>query len=208
MLATATYHSWAISLSLLVIRVALGGMIAAHGLNKIFGGGKIAGTAGWFHSIGMRPGVPNAWAAAITEVGAGLFLILGLITPVACAGLVALMVVAIITVHRANGFFVFNAGQGIEYCLIVAAIAIGVWFSHLFPPVWRESAPPPARFLDVTRESGLSYVHDNGSRGDQETPTTLPGAVAFLDYDNDGHPDLFFVGGTAWPWAPPTATSS
>jgi putative oxidoreductase len=126
MLATATYHSWAISLSLLLIRVALGGMIAAHGLNKIFGGGKIAGTAGWFHSIGMRPGVPNAWAAAITEVGAGLFLILGLITPVACAGLVALMVVAIITVHRANGFFVFNAGQGIEYCLIVAAIAIGL----------------------------------------------------------------------------------
>jgi putative oxidoreductase len=95
-------------------------------LNKVFGGGKIAGTAAWFDSIGMRPGKPNAWAAALTELGAGALLILGLATPFACAGLVALMVVAIITVHRKNGFFVFNPGQGIEYCLVVALVAIGL----------------------------------------------------------------------------------
>ena len=87
--------------------------------------------------------------------------------------------------------------------IAVAAIGVGVWFSHLFPPVWRQSAPPPARFEDVTRASGLGYVHDNGARAELETPTTLPGAVAFLDYDNDGHPDLFFVGGTSWPWVAP-----
>ena len=89
--------------------------------------------------------------------------------------------------------------------LAVAAILFGVWFSRLFPFASPPSAPPPVRFTDVTRGSGIAFVHDNGSRDDQDTPTSLPGAVAFLDYDNDGHPDLFFVGGTAWPWNSPAA---
>jgi putative oxidoreductase len=101
-------------------------MILAHGLNKFFGGGRIAGTAAWFDSIGMRPGTLNAVMAASTEVGVGILLILGLLTPFACAGLVSLMVVAIITVHRKNGFFVFNPGQGIEYCLVVALMAVAL----------------------------------------------------------------------------------
>ena len=69
MLATALNHHATWNFCLLLLRVTLGAMIAAHGLNKIFGGGKIAGTAAWFDSIGMRPGVPNAWAAALTEIG-------------------------------------------------------------------------------------------------------------------------------------------
>ena len=101
-------------------------MIAAHGMNKIFGGGKIAGTAAWFDSIGMKPGVPNAWAAALTEIGAGLFLIVGFLVPLGCAGVVALMTVAILTVHRKNGFFIFNEGQGIEYCVVIALVAIAL----------------------------------------------------------------------------------
>lgn len=85
--------------------------------------------------------------------------------------------------------------------LAVAAIAFGVWFSRIFPFATPPSAPPPVRFTDVTRDSGIDFVHDNGSREGLDTPTTLPGAVAFLDYDNDGHPDLFMVSGTSWPWA-------
>jgi hypothetical protein len=77
---------------------------------------------------------------------------------------------------------------------------IGVVFSRLFPFSSRAAAAPPVRFTDVTSESGLDFVHDNGVQFGRETPTTLPGAVAFLDYDNDGHPDLFFVCGTSWPW--------
>ena len=119
-------HSTVYSLCVLLMRVMLGGMIASHGLNKFFGGGKIAGTAGWFDSMGMRPGRLNALLAATTEVGVGLLLIVGLLTPLACAGLVSIMVVAIITVHLKNGFFVFNAGQGIEYCLVVAVMAIAL----------------------------------------------------------------------------------
>ena len=130
MTATAVHHAQNLSttfgICVLLMRVALGGMIAAHGLNKFFGGGKIAGTASWFDSMGMRPGKLNALMAAATEVAAGILLIVGLITPLACAALVALMVVAIITVHAKNGFFVFNPGQGIEYCLVVAIMAIAL----------------------------------------------------------------------------------
>jgi putative oxidoreductase len=111
------------NVALLALRCSIGAMILAHGLNKFFGGGRIAGTAGWFESIGMRPGRMNALAAATTEVGSGTLLVLGLLTPVAAAGLIGVMVVAIVTVHRKNGYFVFRPGQGIEYCLLVAIVA-------------------------------------------------------------------------------------
>jgi len=126
MLSAISYHSPGVSFCLLLLRITLGVMIAAHGMNKIFGGGKIAGTAAWFDSIGMKPGVPNAWAAALTEIGAGLFLIVGFLVPLGCAGVVALMTVAILTVHRKNGFFVFNDGQGIEYCVVIALVSIAL----------------------------------------------------------------------------------
>ena len=119
----ASHDATTTSVALLALRGTLGAMIAAHGLNKFFGGGRIAGTARWFESIGMRPGRLNALAAATTEVGAGTLLVLGLLTPLAAGALMALMVVAIVTVHRKNGFFVFRAGQGIEYCLVVAVVA-------------------------------------------------------------------------------------
>jgi hypothetical protein len=84
--------------------------------------------------------------------------------------------------------------------LAVAAILIGVVFSRLFPFSAQAGTAPVAKFTDVTGDSGIDFVHDNGVQFGRDTPTTLPGAVAFLDYDNDGHPDLFFVGGTSWPW--------
>jgi putative oxidoreductase len=122
----ASHQAPMVSAAALILRVTLGGMILAHGLNKLFGGGRIPGTARWFESIGMKPGVLNAWAACLTELGCGVLLIVGLLTPLACAGLVALMTVAIVTVHRKNGFFVFNPGQGIEYCLVIALASVAL----------------------------------------------------------------------------------
>jgi hypothetical protein len=94
--------------------------------------------------------------------------------------------------------------------LAVAAILIAVLFSRLFPSSSQALVAPAARFTDVTLDSGLDYTHNNGMQFGRDPPTTLPGAVAFLDYDNDGHPDLFFVSGTSWPWntsaAGPTPT--
>jgi putative oxidoreductase len=113
-------------ISLLTLRVALGTVFLAHGYNHVFGGGKIAGTGRWFESLGMRPGILHAWFASLTEIGAGLLLLLGLATPVACAGVVGTMVVAAITNHLRNGFFVFRPGEGYEYVLTLALVGIGL----------------------------------------------------------------------------------
>ena len=113
-----------IDVGLALLRVCLGLTMAAHGYGKLFRGGRIPGTAGWFDSIGMRPGKVHAWLAALTEVGAGLLLALGLLTPFAAAAFVSLMVVAAWTVHRDSGFFI--AGNGWEYNLVLAVGAISV----------------------------------------------------------------------------------
>ena len=109
---------------LLLLRVVLGLTMAAHGYNKFFGGGRIKGTAGWFESIGMKPGTFHARVAASTEMAAGIALALGLITPVAAAGFVALMLVAAWTVHRKNGFFIVK--EGWEYTLVLAVAAVAI----------------------------------------------------------------------------------
>jgi putative oxidoreductase len=121
----ASYPS-AVNLALLAVHVYLGVMIFAHGHRKFFRGGKLAGTGRWFESIGVRPGLLNAVLAASTEVGAGLLLILGLLTPLASAGLMSLMIVAIVTVHAKNGFFIFNEGEGVEYTLGLAVFALAL----------------------------------------------------------------------------------
>jgi putative oxidoreductase len=115
------------SLALLAVRVVLGAVFLAHGIRHVFGGGKIVGTAKWFDSLGMRPGLLHAWTASLTEIGAAVLVLLGMLTPIGAAGIVGVMLVALITNHLRNGFFIFNAGEGCEYVLtlIVIAIAIG-----------------------------------------------------------------------------------
>ncbi|MEV6924768.1 DoxX family protein [Dactylosporangium sp. NPDC051485] len=116
----------AADVSLLVFRAGLGIVFLAHGWNHVFGGGKIAGTARWFESLGMRPGIVHAWFATLTELGAGAMLVLGLATPLACAGVVGTMVVALVTNHLKNGFFIFRPGEGYEYVLTLTLAAVGL----------------------------------------------------------------------------------
>jgi putative oxidoreductase len=115
-----------VDFGLLVLRVVVGLSMAAHGWNKLFGGGRLPGTARWFESLGMRPGWLHARLAAFTEVGAGTMLALGLFTPLAAAGIIGVMTVAILIAHRKNGFFIFRPGEGWEYCLIMATAAFSI----------------------------------------------------------------------------------
>jgi len=111
-------------LGLLVLRVAVGATMLAHGYNHIWGGGRIKGTAGWFASLGMKPGILHAWLASLTELAAGAGLVLGLLTPLAAGALIGTMLVAFITNHLHAGFFVFRRPtEGWEYLMnLVAAL--------------------------------------------------------------------------------------
>lgn len=113
---------------LLVLRLCLGLFLAYHGYNKIFGGGGLSGTAGWFGSIGMKWPIWQARLAASTEIGAGLLLAAGLLTPVAAAGMIGIMLVAIVVAHAKVGFFIFLPNQGWEYCATIAlgSLAVGI----------------------------------------------------------------------------------
>jgi hypothetical protein len=58
---------------------------------------------------------------------------------------------------------------------------------------------PSVTFVEITKDAGIAFVHDNGALGEKLLPETMGAGVAFLDYDNDGDQDLFFVNSSYWP---------
>ena len=115
-----------VNLGLLLLRVAVGGTMMAHGYNHVFRGGKIAGTGRWFESLGMKPGKLHAWLASGTELAAGAGLVVGLLTPLAAGACAGVMLVALITNHRKNGFFIFRPGEGYEYVLMITFVSVAL----------------------------------------------------------------------------------
>lgn len=110
--------------ALLAVRLVLGVTMIAHGLNHWIGGGRIEGTARWFAGLGLRRGKLQAWLSVVTEIGAGALLVLGLLTPLACAAIISVMLVAGLLAHRRNGFFVFK--DGYEYVLVLSVVAVAL----------------------------------------------------------------------------------
>lgn len=113
----------AIDYAMLVLRIGTGLVILAHGVNHAR---SLEGTAGWFASVGFRRAPLQALLSAITEIGVGILLVIGLGTPFAAAGLVATMLVAFWAVHRTNGFFIFRPGEGWEYVATLALIGLAI----------------------------------------------------------------------------------
>ena len=113
-------------LGLLVLRVGTGGVLMAHGAQKLFGwfgGGGIEGTSKAMEQMGFLPGRQSAIAAGIGEAGGGALLALGLATPVAGAAAAGTMAGAI-AVHHPNGFFL--QGGGYEYPAFLGLCASGL----------------------------------------------------------------------------------
>jgi hypothetical protein len=78
--------------------------------------------------------------------------------------------------------------------------------TRLDSPVSRtvpEAEVPSAAFTDITAESGITFIHNNGAYGEKLLPETMGGGVAFFDYDNDGAQDILFINSTYWPWHVP-----
>ncbi len=114
-------------LALLGFRLVIGLTFSAHGAQKLFGafgGHGIDGTAGFFDQLGLRPGWLHARAAGAAELGGGLAIALGLVTPIAAAALIGVMTAAALTVHVKNGFFVTEQGYEFNVVLVAALFAL------------------------------------------------------------------------------------
>ena len=115
------------NLALFALHVTLGGLIAAHGAQKLFGwfgGPGLDATADMFDQLGLRPGRMHAPLAGSAEFFGGIALILGLLTPFAAAVVIGVMTAAILSIHLPNGFF--NTNKGYEFNLALIAIAFAL----------------------------------------------------------------------------------
>ncbi len=112
-------------IALLVIRLLVGLGFASHGAQKLFGwfgGHGLQGTGGFFAALGFQPGPLFALFAGLGEFVGGLLVALGLGGPFGPALMICVMVVAAITVHLKNGFFVSK--NGIEVPLLYFCLAV------------------------------------------------------------------------------------
>jgi putative oxidoreductase len=115
-----------LSIGLLVVRVVVGLIMAAHGASKLlgwFGGYGLRGTGEFFVQLGFQPGRAFAAAASLSEIISGLLVALGFLGPIGPALMVSVMIVATLTVHLGQGLF---APKGIEVPLLYAAAAFGL----------------------------------------------------------------------------------
>jgi len=115
---------------LLLLRLAVGLTLAAHGGQKLFGwfgGGGLDAAGQALAMFGFQPGRRHALMAGLVETGGGLFLALGLLTPAAAALVFAVMLVATVTVHLKHGFF--NTSGGYEYNLVLGVAGLTLAFT-------------------------------------------------------------------------------
>ena len=118
------------AIGLLLVRLVFGGLMAAHGSQKLFGclgGYGLTGTGTFFEQLGFRPGRLFAAAAGWTEFLGGVLLAVGLGGPIGSAFIVSVMIVAVVSVHWGHGLFA--ATNGIEVPLLYAAGAAGLAFT-------------------------------------------------------------------------------
>ena len=115
------------SYGILLLRVVLGSIMAAHGAQKLFGwfgGGGPRKTAEGFSQLRFRAPLLMGLTAGVAELGGGLLIAAGLLTPLAALAIAVVMVNAIATVHWRNGFF--NSAGGYEFNLLILTVAAAI----------------------------------------------------------------------------------
>ncbi|HEX5133779.1 MAG TPA: DoxX family protein [Thermoanaerobaculia bacterium] len=114
-----------LDLGFLIARLVIGLLVAAHGAQKLFGwfgGHGLQATGEFFGKLGFQPGRLFATSAAVGEFVSGLLIALGFLGPVGPAILLAVMIVAAISVHWQNGLFAMT--NGIELPLLYGTAAV------------------------------------------------------------------------------------
>src|SRR5690348_11813607 len=113
------------ALTLLILRVALGLILAAHGSQKLFGwfgGPGFAGLSGWLASAGFKPAWFWALLGGLGEFAGGLLLALGLLSPLGAIAVFAAMLMAVAKFHWSKGFW--SPKGGYEYPLVLGILSV------------------------------------------------------------------------------------
>ena len=122
-------ETMSLNIGLLILRLVVGLTMAGHGAQKVFGWWGGPGIKGWTSAVTrlrIRPALPWAWLAALAELGGGLLLALGLLSPLGSLAIAGTMLVAMATVHWANGFWNGKRGYEFNLTLLAAATALAL----------------------------------------------------------------------------------
>jgi putative oxidoreductase len=114
-------------IGVLIVRIVIGSLFVVHGTQKLFGwfgGYGLEGTAGFMGQLRYRRPRFAAFGAGVIETGAGLFLAIGLLTPLAAAAILGVMINAIVSAKFKQGLI-----GGYELDLLYAAAAVGLAFT-------------------------------------------------------------------------------
>lgn len=134
-----------LSIALLLARVVVGLVMAAHGAQKLlgwFGGHGLTKTGEFFGYLGFRPGKVFAAAAGLAEVTGGLLVTLGFLGPVGPAIVTSVMIVAMTTVHWQHGLFASDNGIEVPLLYTTAAVSLAiVGFGAYAVDAWLDIAP-------------------------------------------------------------------
>ncbi len=118
-----------VNVGLLILRLTIGGLMAGHGAQKLFGwfgGYGVEGTGGWLESMGLRPGKLWAWLAGGSEFGGGVLTALGFLNPLGPLGILGSMAMASATAHRGKPIWVTAGGPELPVVNIAAVTAIAL----------------------------------------------------------------------------------
>ena len=118
-----------VAAGLLILRLVIGGILFGHGAQKVFGWWGGPGLNVWTQAMvrmRIRPARPWALISAFGEVGGGILLALGLLTPLACAAIASSMLVAIALVHLPKGFWVSKGGYEFNLSILAAVTALAL----------------------------------------------------------------------------------
>ena len=114
-------------IGLLILRLAVGGLLAGHGSQKLFGwfsGPGLKGTAGWLESMGLKPETPWATAASASELGGGVLTTLGFLHPLGPLGTMGAMIMATVKAHWGKPIWGSKGGAELPVLNMAAALAL------------------------------------------------------------------------------------
>jgi len=116
-------------LALLIVRIAVGVIFVAHGLQKtfgLFGGPGIEGVTSMVSGMGFQHPVVWAWVLSLTELISGIMLIFGIFPRLSALLIAIIMGVAIYKVHGPKGFFAMQGGFEYPFLILASSIALAL----------------------------------------------------------------------------------